>query len=284
MRKNLTEKELDDLAMEVISFLKEWGLWRDVTILTNGNRYSYSHDKNVEYKGISNVVFEKNIDFEEYTSGLMGYTDDDGVRHSLWKNFSNPKRLFDMVFEGPLYMLFKDEGECYVKKEDLSAEAWDTIWEKCYDAKDLVYDYISDKYDAYCIEELFDQIVTGKFQNKGQEISLWDPLEFDTWEEYMEFIGCEDDNLDLRYEQYDNYEEYAQDMDKIDCMDIEDVRPIWDKLFEEGKEYVMKTESIEEIDISCLHDFLYNEFWAIFERHVLWFEFCFSWSITCFLK
>ena len=85
----------DMLAIELIKFMKKWGLWEDVTILTNGNRYAHSFDRDSSYKGISNVEFSENVEPEEYTTGLLGYEDCSGKMFS--KSFSNPEHLLDIA-------------------------------------------------------------------------------------------------------------------------------------------------------------------------------------------
>ena len=42
MKKN---SQMDTLAMEVIRFLQEWGLWEGTSIFTNGNRFTFTGDQ-----------------------------------------------------------------------------------------------------------------------------------------------------------------------------------------------------------------------------------------------
>ena len=69
MKKN---SQMDTLAMEVIRFLQEWGLWEGTSIFTNGNRFTFTGDHQKNYKGICNVDFSKDIDPGEYMTGLIG--------------------------------------------------------------------------------------------------------------------------------------------------------------------------------------------------------------------
>ena len=41
------------LVSDLISFLQKWGLWRDTTILANGNRYSYSPERTCCYGSLN---------------------------------------------------------------------------------------------------------------------------------------------------------------------------------------------------------------------------------------
>ena len=45
MKSGLAEKDCENLAIELIRILQKWGLWTDVTIFTNGNRYKHSYEK-----------------------------------------------------------------------------------------------------------------------------------------------------------------------------------------------------------------------------------------------
>ena len=97
------DKQLDTLAMEVIRFLQKWGLWEGTSIFTNGNRFTYTGNHQKNYKGICNVDFSKDIDPEEYLTGLIG--SDDHEEGNKKKCLANPEHIFDMTYEGPLQML-----------------------------------------------------------------------------------------------------------------------------------------------------------------------------------
>ena len=100
-----TNHNLEELALEIIIFLQKWGLWKDTSIFTKGNKYAY--DKNKTYKDIQNVEFTANVNTEDYTKGLTNIMDCNGNRE--WKSYANPEHLFDMVYDGilflPIYMV-----------------------------------------------------------------------------------------------------------------------------------------------------------------------------------
>ena len=46
---------MEKMVIELITFLQKWGLWRDVTILTDGKMYSPSRDKEDVFYDLTNV-------------------------------------------------------------------------------------------------------------------------------------------------------------------------------------------------------------------------------------
>ena len=140
------------------------------------------HCKNVlfeitkKFEGVDYKRLELEYDFEKKELVTTGPTesgiDNDEV---MWKSYSNPEHIFDIVYEGPLYMLLRHD-EYEVKKSDISEEAWEYIFKHT----DILSDKVMDWYDCMDVTDLLDQIVMDKFDNP--EYSEWDPLVFDTWE------------------------------------------------------------------------------------------------------
>ena len=248
----------DMLAIELINFMKKWGLWEDATILTNGNKYDHTYDSASSYKGISNVEFSENVRPEEYTTGLLGYEDcSDKI---ISKSFSNPEHLLDIVFEGPLYMLLSyDEYE--VKKGNISKEAWDYIFSH----SEIIEQYLLENYD----EE--------DFSEEEKEYSNWDPLEFDTWEEYQEFSDYDMLENEPLFTAYDTYLQYQNKRD----IQEEKANQNYERMIEQVRRDVMK-ETDELIRLPKLVGYLVSEFDKIFDKYGLWYDFGFSYTITCF--
>ena len=88
---------MEKLAYEIINFCKKWGMWRDVQILTGGKCYSACQNTPDKIK----VREEKNP--EEYTSGYRERAN--GEIEDV--DYSNPEKILDMTFEGPLYLLLR---------------------------------------------------------------------------------------------------------------------------------------------------------------------------------
>ena len=266
-------KDFEELAMEVVEFCRNWGLLRDTSIITNGNMYSFPVTDGAPCKRLDNgiqVEFRQGVSVEDYTSGIC----DDGRRRS----FANPEHLFDMTYEGPLYNLLR-HGEYEVRKSDISEEAWEIIFSKTY----ILDDYIYEKYEIVDANDLLDHIIWSKLDNP--ENSSWDPLVFDTWEEYIEFIGGEEDGLTPNYTRYDTYEEYEQDIEYCDYLTVDDVKPLWDKMVDDAKQEFLRECADSEneiISIPELADYVQSELRKIFEKHGLWYDFGFGWSLTCY--
>ena len=103
---------MEKLAYDIINFCKKWGMWRDVQIFTGGKCYSACEDSPDKIKARE----EKNPG--EYTKEIIERVNGELV----YKDFSNPEKILDMTFEGPLYLLLRHH-EYSVEMEDLSDEA-----------------------------------------------------------------------------------------------------------------------------------------------------------------
>lgn len=197
-----TNKNLENLALDVIRFLQKWGLWRDVCIYTGGKAYRYDEDSSSSYKTIPNVKYEEGVDPEDY---MKGFTPSDCEDYCSWESLANP------------------------------------------------------------------------------ELNYWDPMNFDTWEEYveLEYSDYEGDNAISLH--FDTYEEYcaARDlgMDGYISAHWTEVQTVWDKMVEEAKTNI--TQNDGHIPIN---GHIYEEFSRLFDNYGLWFDFCFKWSLTCYKR
>lgn len=103
-----TKEKSEELALKIVEFLRKWGLFEDVMIFTDGKCYQ---DKDGELL----VTDEPNP--ERFTSAIL-----DGEM----KDYSNPERLLDMTFEGPLHTLLNSR-EYEVEIKNLSMEAREIV-------------------------------------------------------------------------------------------------------------------------------------------------------------
>ena len=268
-----TNKNHENFALDVIRFLQKWGLWRDVCIYTGGKAYRYDDDSSSSYKTIPNVKYEEGVDPEDYMKGL---TPSDCEDYCSWESLANPEHIFDMTYEGPLHMLLSyDEYEPV--RDEISDGGWSFIWEHT----DLIEEYIVDNYDVSSPDELARQMWYNIFDNP--ELNYWDPMNFDTWEEYveLEYSDYEGDNAISLH--FDTYEEYcaARDlgMDGYISAHWTEVQTVWDKMVEEAKTNI--TQNDGHIPIN---GHIYEEFSRLFDNYGLWFEFCFKWSLTCYKR
>ncbi len=276
---------MEKIVIELIEFLQKWGLWQDVTILADGKAYFPACNNEGVYCGLPNVKITVCENPEDYTIGITDETDCYGNIHPVWKNFSNPEHILDMVYEGPLYMLLRHDTYEGIKKSDISPAAWDYIFAHT----EILGDYIYEKYELASPEELLTQILEDRFDNP--DYTAWDPLVFDTWEEYQEFVNGEvyetgEENLTPAYQRYGTYEEYLTDIEISESLSVEDITPVWEQMVLDAKKEFI-TESLNETGIISIPEIagdIITEFDNIFDRYGLWYDFGFSWSLTCYRK
>lgn len=275
MNQSIPQINLEQLVEDMIRFLQKWGLWRDVGIFTMGNGYFYSEDSDKSFRGLSHVEVVRGVDPERRMEGLTERRCDGTV---AWKSFANPEHIFDMTFEGALYTLLNyDSYE--TRKSDISGEGWEEIFEKT----DILKEFLYEQYDCADVSEFQQQLYEEKFENP--DYSEWDPLVFDTWEEYQELIGYEEPGLPENYKRFDTYEEYLEEKQLADSNAMEEAESLWERMVADAKLAFMSDCGADGQRILALNE-LYGEikngFDALFERYDLWYDLCFSWSLTCY--
>lgn len=282
MEKNIAAEEaLEQMTKEIICFLQKWGLWQDVTILVNGKRYldDVSAPFHTVFPNLEHVRAETCEDVEEYTSGLISCGNWDGDRKTKWVSYANPEHIFDMIYEGPLSVLLY-EREYETERSAINDAAWEEIFQKT----DLLDCYIANNYEICSPERLLALLASGEScvleEGDEPEVCEWDPLVFDTWEEYQEFMGWEDEKLPPRYQSFATYEAYQEFLDREWTMD--DVMPIWEKFLDKVKAEV-RTDG-ELLYCPEMTGHIISEFDRIFERYGLWYDLGFSWSLSCYRK
>ena len=277
---------MEKMVIELIKFLQKWGLWQDVTILADDKAYFPACNNEDVYCGLPNIKITVCENPEDYTTGITDEIDCYGNCHPVWKSFANPEHILDMVYEGPLYMVLSHSTYEGVKKSDISLDAWDYIFAHT----EILEDYMYEKYELVSPEELLAQILEDKLDNP--DYTLWDPLVFDTWEEYQEFVNGEayetgEENLTPTYQRYGTYEEYLADMEISESLSIEDIQPIWEQLISDAKKEFIRECAADEsgiISIPGIAGYIKSEFDKIFDRYGLWYDFGFAWSLTCYRK
>lgn len=123
-----TKEKSEELALSIVKFLKKWGLFEEVQIFTGGKCYEVIDGEYV-------VRNEPNP--ENYTLGVL-----DGEE----KDYSNPERLLDMTFEGPLHMLLNSR-EYEVEIKNLSMEAREIVVPLLQEFEDEEVNLISNFHD-----------------------------------------------------------------------------------------------------------------------------------------
>ena len=191
-----------------------------------------------------------------------------------------------MTYEGPLYMLLK-----YGYYEpDLRAIPEDT-WRFIFDNTDLICDYIYEKYEIREPGEILEHEWEEMFENP--ELSYWDPLVFDTWDEYLELVGGDGEVSGSAVERFDTYEEYWDTREKgyerYVYENIFRAKRRWKEMEKEAEEYFRRecpaatTEPYEE-DFMALQFYVRELFDDIFEFFGLWYEYENDWSLVCHRK
>ncbi|MGN0435420.1 MAG: hypothetical protein ACI4D8_02185 [Wujia sp.] len=244
------------LAKDIITFCKKWGMWQDVAIYTGGKCYTDASDDHC-YEGISGVIVREELHPEECTKGVIYGVDGE----CEWKSFSNPEHILDMTFDGTLYQLLRHR-EYDVKAENLSEDA---------------RKYIS-MHDEEVEDDVFLEAMDYLENREG-----WDPMEFDSYEEYLEVTGyCEpyyDKNIFNNNEKdFATREEYLDFLERAEISKVaslvewfSDNSSVWesrDTYFDNGK----------------IAGYIISEFSEILKKYGLWYELGFPWSLTAYLK
>jgi hypothetical protein len=110
-------------------------MWQDVQIFTGGKCYTDDRGK---------VAIRNEKHPEKY---LVGPTERDCNGGSIWKEFSNPERLLDMTFEGPLSLLLRHH-EYEVDTGKVSEEVRRILLPETSEVADEVTDYVSTLLDG----------------------------------------------------------------------------------------------------------------------------------------
>lgn len=94
MKRRLSEKEIEHMAVEIREFLLKHGMWQDTEIYFNGKRFT-SHDPEdgrYYYNDREHLIVEENQDPRTY----FEYVADD--------------HILSMAFEGPVYHMINGYG------------------------------------------------------------------------------------------------------------------------------------------------------------------------------
>ena len=257
----LTNEMSEQLARDIISFCKKWGLWKEVQIFTGGKCYTdIDGIDHMEYTKIEeNVYVRAEPDPDPYLSGYMeiyNHHVEAGEEQTYeYKRccFSNPEHLLDMTFEGPLYNLLND-GELTVWRENLSDEARKYLLREKMKWDDDAAEFI----DHY----------------RG-----WDPVEYDSFEDYLELEDppeFDDEILHCNMEDFESAEEFQEYLYKA----VSSREAVLEEY------YIM--EEMKNAGLYSDHDvtaaYVFNQFKEIFTRYGLWFEMGFKWTLTAYRK
>lgn len=251
------ETDSEKLAMDIVKFLKKWGMWQDVQIFTGGKCYK---DENGE------LEMRNEVHPETYLTGSIGIGCDGEI---MWKEYSNPERLLDMTFEGPFYRLLQ-YGEYNVNLKNVSEEV----------KKMLVHEDDGYQFEIIC---LVDEFMGDEFMEADES---WDPVEYDSYEEWLE-LNNYDDMSDLFLNAGDiknipsdftSRKEYENFLIKVSAAYE---KKAWD-YFEKNIYEQMNEEDSSFYGGGKIVGYIHEEFNDLLEKYGLRYEPGFSWSLTTY--
>ena len=254
--KHIFNKETDSemLAMDIVTFLQKWGMWQDVQIFTGGKCYTDDRGK---------VAIRNEKHPEKYLVGPIERVCNGGI---IWKEFSNPERLLDMTFEGPLSLLLRHH-EYEVDTGKVSEEVRRILLPETSEVADEVTDYVSTLLDG--------------------QIG-WDPTEYDSYEEWLELndfddmedISVTNNDIGINPLEISSREEYEDFLEKCEV-----TREL--KIWEYFEDYVYKAPADDDVmffDDGKIAGMVLNEFDELLAKYGLWYELGFSWSLTAYRR
>lgn len=151
------------------------------------------------FKKEASILDDDNIDKKDY--------------NSLYKIYVN---AIDILFSSDLYKR---------KMKNVSEKAWEYIFSNT----SLIRKYTIDKYNVSSSDDILQALMIGEYE----EIFGMNPLDFDTWEEFLEkLVGFHSWSLEL----VDNggYHEYKEGRVVLSPKIVE---PIWSMMEEEAKQH-----------------------------------------------
>ncbi len=112
-RITLTEKQIDDLAVEIREFLLEHGMWQDVDIYFNHKRFGCKGpDGHYYYNDREHLFAEEDIEPQEYFK------------------YVNPDHILSMSFEGAVcHMIYYGTAPGLLKKVNAIFERYGLYYE-----------------------------------------------------------------------------------------------------------------------------------------------------------
>lgn len=263
------KRNIEEMVMDMIRFLKKWGMWKHTRIFAEGNAYDSDDDREgYEYNGLSSVKFEKDVDPAKYVRSPLGEED-----------FTH---IFDMTFEGPLYEVLAC-GMLITEYGQIGPEGWDQILENGDFAESFFKSEFGGKED----------ILLSNIISEGEEgtiYSMWDPLKYEDFDEYIESDEYErfrepewkdESELIPAYTIFDTYEDYLDFLGGKYGKSIQN-NPLLKNM---AARYIKKIASTElECDEVIIKgeavDQIKTEFRAIFDKYGLDYCMIYNWMLA----
>ena len=242
-----SKHELEEMVVEVVQFMKKWGCWTNTMILANGNAYMASNSEDDVFRDVSRVKVKENVDPSEYITEE--------------ETFEKPEYIFDILTESPL---------CGINSRREFENEWENL-------SDEAVEYILENSDE--LNNIFRYLDRGEAIKNIEGVSEWDPLEWESWDEYVEATGDENVDSTQLSTLFDNYSDYQKFMDGRDDYRMNPQLQEW------MKDIAKKMAKDGRLNYTLL---IYDgrvlsriekEMEQIYEKHNLTFDYAYSWMM-----
>ncbi len=269
-----TPEDIPAIVRELIDYCKKWGLWRDASVVAGGMRYSYYTPKlGPEFYGpggllegcddvwaneLSDVERERLFSAPIYDPNTGGYE---------FVCLCSPEPLLDMTFEGPLYDLLH-QTRYSTELAEMSPEGLEEVMKLLLDRSSQV------RCEAGLTPDIGEEAMSDA-KRLMKRLEGWDPEEFDTCEDYLEFTELEDPvcvgELPLRAELREALE-LSGDAREDALYKAFMMKKLCDRYF----------DGPTIVDYGKLEARVYEGFTDIFDRYGLRYEMCSGTTLTAY--
>lgn len=278
-----TPEDIPAMVRELIDYCKKWGLWRDASVCAGGKRYSHytpepgpaHYDTGGLLEGYDDVWVE-NLPDEDREWLLSSPIYDLHTGRYEFVSFCNPEQLLDMTFEGPLYDLVRQTWY-RTEFDELSPEGREEVMKLLFDRSSKVRCEVTDLGLDVREEAMSDA------KSFMKRLEGWDPMEFDSYEEYLEladfedpFYG-EDDRPLARWRDFTSREEMQEALEMSGIAREEALFKAFLK-----KELSYYADGLTIIDCGALEARVYDGFLNIFKRYGLRYNLCTGTTLTAY--
>ncbi len=247
---------MNNLILELTDYIQNWGLWKNVTMIEG----TMSEAGGAESKA-------------NPEAGGAG----SGADPEADEKAAPPAPALTILCEGPLNDLLYF-SEYRPNREEIG----DAAWEVLFNHTDLVREYLEEHYEISSPEEYLHQKIGDILDNP--DYSNWDPLEFDSWEDFQAFCGGEEPGLRPQYKRYDSYEDYEAARDGAENLTIDDIIPEFNRLVEEAKAYYKAGGGDPDLNLTEIRWRIVYGFEQILAKHGLSYHFECPGMMVCHQK
>ena len=193
----IQENKIEEFVEEMIKFLRNWGLWKDVSIYANEKRYFFDYDYiSNTYYILHDYAYE-----EQYKNAKLIIEECQNIEKNLGVSDNSEYILYITISEGfPLDNLLFN-GELTMKVSELSPEAIEYLKSDRGFIEEWVYQHTDDEICG------FEDYVEYIYEYKEEPIfgcPIFDSMEFDSYEEYQNLCGCDGFTYEMLEDKWNN--------------------------------------------------------------------------------